>query len=553
MDAVSQLEMKDDEEVPFEKKVAIYLRVSTVEQELEGYSLESQLKYSLIYIEKMNWKYNKNLVFQDEKPASQAINHKIDKFNMIESFSSRPELSKLLLRAQAREFKHLIVYCRDRLSRAIEDTVALELFFQRYGVEVHYIKDGEDFGNTNPKIKRLLHLIFSSLAEMEISLLSSRIKEGGKAAVSKLRWCGGKVPLGYLPVSYIDDTRSKKKNYTKLQISDFESKLVKRIFEHYTLGMGYRRIAEVMQKEFGFRKWTKSAIEKIIKNQTYTGQIAWDRRGGRRNPKLHKYPPILSHFDKSIEIFKRDNWSSICNERENRNRHRDAYYYDTEYILKGKLFCPDCGMLMKPKNPGINKSSIYRCTNTEKVKDGDKDKLLCGLTIPCKVIEDVFIEYMKSEVFQIHDTGRFWDKYSSEFDKRTSEYKDMLNEVTNRKYENESTLEKISHQLSAEKDEEIIMALELQKSIYGNLLNKYKKTEDMLGARVQVNKNTREELDKIVRMFIPGIFAQINSPDITRIRREFIIHFVDNISFSYNKQTRKAFINEVTFMTPEFK
>lgn len=526
-------------------KVAAYLRVSSTRQSEEGYSIENQLKFISEYVEKKEWILEKNLIYEESKPATKVEGKNIDKLNFIDSFKNRPKLSQLLKEAQKRSFHHLIVYSRDRLSRVVEDAMALEIFFEKYGIQIHYIKAGEDFENANPKIKRLLNIIFTSLAEMEINLLSTRVKEGSKAAVSKGNWAGGKVPLGYIPVEYEDYSKGGNKKSTRLKVSELDSSFIKNIFELYSGGYGYRKIAEAMNKEYGFIIWTKSKIEAIIKNKTYTGQIFWDRRGGRRSPNRHNNDPFFSPLDKDNIIINESLWNEINNEREARNMRRDAFYYDTDYILKSKLVCSKCKRIMKAKYPGVNKTSVYRCANT---KD---ERNVCNTIIPCNMVEEAFLKYMREVVFEPEDISEFLSRYEATFNKNVKGYKCITDLLEKRKKKTEDLMGKIRYCMGKEEDKALLIALEIQLSVYKNLITKYDETLELLKKKASVTEKGREEVESIVQLFLPSLFTDIKLKDIKRIRREFIVRFIDNIEVEYDKISKEIIINEIAFLPPE--
>ncbi|MDW8802643.1 recombinase family protein [Clostridium sp. A1-XYC3] len=530
----------------YEITAAAYLRVSTTKQGEEGNSIESQLSAAKNYAEYKKWILEDSLIFEEKKPATKVSGKKFDKLNIIDNFRGRTELTELLHKAQRREFKHLIIYSRDRLSRVVEDAIALELFFERCKVKIHYVKEGEDFEDSNPKVKRLLHIIFTSLAEMEINLLSTRVKEGGKACISKGNWPGGKVPFGYVADRHLGDLQDKKKNYTKLKVSELESKLVKKIFDLYASGLGYRKIAKEMNEKYSFIKWSKSKVEAIIKNETYTGQMLWDRRGGRRNPGKHDYEPIKSYLSDENIIINKDHWNEILQERCQRAENKDPFYYDTEYILKGKLICSKCKRAMKPKYPGVNRNTVYKCANNK------KERKKCNIIIPCSIAEDEFMKYLTMDLFKFQNTDRFWECYNLEFDKRVEDIVSTIDLVTDKEKETEETLNKIKNQIEVEKEQNLKEIFQLQYAVYGNLMENYKRTREMLKTKLKVKKMARGEFDNIVYMFIPALFMKPNMKEITRIRREFIVNFIDTIEIEYDKENKKANIKEIVFLPPEF-
>ncbi|MCT4620747.1 MAG: recombinase family protein [Marinisporobacter sp.] len=525
---------------------AAYLRVSLARQSKEGHSLDAQMEKIKAFIQENTLELPSNLIFKDEKPATKVEGREIDEVSIIDSFSERPALTELLKKAQQKAFRHLIIYSRDRLSRVVEDTFALELFFKSCNIKVHYIRDGENFDETKSEISRLLHIVFASLAEMEGNLLSSRVKDGGKACIAKGRWAGGRIPFGYTPAYHKSQSSNRKKWYTTLEKSEFESKFIEEIFNLYLSGMGYRKIAQVMNQKYGFIAWSKSKIEAIIKNETYTGQIAWDRRGGRRNPKRRNCDPMLSPLEPQNIMIDKECWNEIIRERQQRSKNKDAHYYDTPFILKDKIECTKCGRLMKPRNPGTKKRNVYRCANTA------EERKICNIIIPSELVEKEFTKHMSKNIFNIKNTDIFWREYDKEFDKRVSDYLEMINEINQKIQKYKELLQKIQEHIDNEKDEYLIEALHTQHVIYHGLIEKYKEALILLKQKKNVTKKTREELDEIVQKFIPGLFIEEDFEELTRIRREFVIRFVHKVVVAYEKDEKKVSINQIEFTPPEF-
>jgi len=413
METVSQ-SSKNNKENNTTPIAAAYLRVSTTRQKEEGHSIDAQLERIKEYVDENKWQLPENLIIDEEKPATKKENYQEEGVSLIESFGDRPRLTELLILAQKKAYQHLIVYSRDRLSRVVEDTIALELFFQRCGVEIHYVRKGEDFDSHKSDIGRLMHILFTSLAEMEGELLSSRVKDGGRACVAKGRWAGGRIPLGYLPVVHTNNSDNKRKWHTTLKKSEFESEIIKEIFELYNRGMGYRKVAEVMNRKYGFIYWSKGKIESIIKNETYTGYLVWDKRGGRRNPGVKSNPIKSIEVNESARIIDDNTWKLATKIRRKNDLNRDSKFFNTPFLLKSKLVCGKCNTVMKTKNYGKNKKSVYRCESYKYKSDeiGSSD-----LIINSKLIHNVFLNILKS-IKSLDDTtiNNLWLNYTQELD-----------------------------------------------------------------------------------------------------------------------------------------
>ena len=94
-------------------KVAIYLRVSSIEQASEGFSLAAQLKRLEAFCVSQNWKIQK--IYREEGVSAK---------NM-----ERPELQKLL--NELNQFDVVLVYKLDRLSRSVIDVNKLLEQFEK--------------------------------------------------------------------------------------------------------------------------------------------------------------------------------------------------------------------------------------------------------------------------------------------------------------------------------------------------------------------------------------------------------------------------------------
>lgn len=549
--SVSKDSKNEDKEI-----AAAYIRVSTLKQKREGYSTDVQTEFAKKYAEEKNWKLQDDLIFKEEKPASTVEGRELNKSYVIDSFKNRPKLHELMIKiktqntkniAENKKIKHLIVHTRDRLSRSLEESIVLNAYFEKYGVDIHYTKEGQNLNNEDKKINRLLHIILSSIAELESNILSTRIKNANKACLSKGWWPGGKAPLGYYrKQDYDDDTQ---KYHSFLVKSDFESKIIKRIFDYYIEGLGYRRIADKMNKEYPFIRWSKSKIESIIKNQTYTGQVAWDRRGGRRTRKKHENISLSALNEDNIIIAK-DSWYSSNDIRKQRSIHKDAFYYDTPFIFKGKLICAKCNRVMKPKNPGRNKSNVYKCANTK------SERSQCNCILPSYIIEKEFNTYMKN-TFKIKNSELLWETYNSEFDRRISECKELINSINIKLKECTPTISKLEKFISEEKDSEIKSALKTQYAVLSKLINEYKYTKNLAEEKIYMKKLNKQDFDKFIKESVTSIFIDDNNlekskaNEIKKKQREFINLFVDKIIVDYNSKDKKIESLKIEFILPK--
>lgn len=142
------------------KRVAVYFRVSTLEQSTELQKIEIQR-----YLEARNWP--SALVYED-KATGTNIN--------------RPELKRLLADARQRKFDLIVCWKLDRLFRSLTDLVVTLQELQELGIEFISLKENIDLTTASG---RLLMQLMGAMAEFEASLIRERVCAGLRAARAK--------------------------------------------------------------------------------------------------------------------------------------------------------------------------------------------------------------------------------------------------------------------------------------------------------------------------------------------------------------------------------
>lgn len=377
------------------QNIVIYSRVSTDEQE-KKFSLASQIEQGMLYARnhgllKHDEEIDDNNIFTESESASYIKDTDCSyDFNTYLPF--RPKLKKILELANQKKFKHFIVYSRDRLSRNVKEFVALMVRFKSLGITVHYAKPGEYNNFDDTKVTQLIDIVLSSVAEYEANMISDRVKTGCLKCAKTGHWPGGRSPYGYKIVG-----EQKKLKHLAIENSKKQDK-IKTVFEYYNYyGCSYQEVANKMKAAYPQENWTKSKVETIITNYTYTGRITWDRFGGRRIPGKHK-KYVHSRQMEEIQIVSDALWNHATKLREMISKNNDPKYYNTPYLLKDKLYCGICGNKMKPKNYGKNKRIVYRCPT---LKNGIASELM----IDKEPIENVFIHHLRQILTSTNYSG----------------------------------------------------------------------------------------------------------------------------------------------------
>ncbi|MHA3790453.1 recombinase family protein [Rhizorhabdus wittichii] len=249
------------------KKAVLYARVSTAEQEREGFSIPAQLKLLREY----------------------ALTHDIQ---IVEEYVD-VETAK---RAGRSEFGAMVAYLRrhstvrgilvektDRLYRNLKDWVTLD----ELGVDIHLAKEGTVLSEESRSSEKFMHGIKVLMAKNYIDNLSEEARKGMNEKASQGYW-PSLAPLGYLNV--------KNEAGRKVIALDPErAPLVKRVFElaasgdfslkdlaakGAAMGLRYRRSG----KPIGL-----STLIYVLRNRLYTGSYEW-------NDKIYKglHEPIVT-------------------------------------------------------------------------------------------------------------------------------------------------------------------------------------------------------------------------------------------------------------------
>ena len=165
------------------KKVALYLRVSTEEQD----TIMQRMELSE-YATKRNWEIYD---IYEEKVSGNS--------------KSRPELDRLANDAKKRKFDIILVWKFDRFARSLKMLVDSLEQFKELGID--FISYRENIDTTTSMGKLIFH-INSAYAEFERELIQDRVKAGIKAKRQKLRKLGdnswGRRPLERIKIVEIN-------------------------------------------------------------------------------------------------------------------------------------------------------------------------------------------------------------------------------------------------------------------------------------------------------------------------------------------------------------
>lgn len=227
------------------KRVAIYIRVSTLDQAREGYSLEAQEKTLRKWCE--DRKHTVVDLYADRGISGKDIKH-------------RPDMNRLLKDAESGKFDMVIFWALSRFTRSVSDLYTTLEKFQKWNVSM--ISYTESFDTSTPMGRAMIGIV-GIFAQLERELTSERIKLAlAERAAQGKRTCS--EVLGY-----------DKKGKSSFAVNENEAEYVRFCFEQYEIRKNLLEVAELCNN-MGYKgKRGKSptaySIQKILTHPIYCG------------------------------------------------------------------------------------------------------------------------------------------------------------------------------------------------------------------------------------------------------------------------------------------
>jgi len=294
------------------KQAVIYARVSSKDQEKEGYSIPAQLKLLKEYAHNRNFAIVRE--FKDVETAK---------------ITGRKQFGEMV-----RFFRHdkrcrtLLVEKTDRLYRNFRDCVTLE----ELDIEIHLPKEGQIVSKDAKSQAKLVHGIMVVIARNHSENLREEVRKGMREKAQQGIY-PTRPPFGY---------RNNKLERT-IEVNPVKAPIVERMFELYATGRhSLASLRDAIRTETG-EHIPKSYLERLLKNPFYTGLLVWE---GKTYQGKHR--PLVSGglFDRVRQVFQ---------------GHNRPKYRKHEFAFSGLLRCAydECSVTAEIKK---EKYIYYHCT-----------------------------------------------------------------------------------------------------------------------------------------------------------------------------------------------
>ena len=345
-------------------RVALYPRVSTLEQARDGYSINEQIERMKKYCEAHGWEVVK--IYTDAGYSG--------------GDTERPGLQELIKDAENHRFDAVLVYKLDRLSRSQKDTLTLiEDVFLPNGV--NFISMTENFDTSTPFGRAMLGIL-SVFAQLEREQIKERMEVGKIGRAKEGKWCGSpNVPIGY----ELDSEG-------ELAVNKYEAMQIQEMFRLFNLRISQRRVAKMLNsKGYTYQSggtWSgKHYLRPMLENKHYIGMVSYKGEWYEGN-----HDPIIDidTFNKTQEIL----------------AEQDADYTKRSKrgtsLLSGLVHCGHCGnkyfcRCVTDKYSG--KLTYYTCykrtANTGKYKDIPKEERCKNKNWKTDVLEEKILNEIR--------------------------------------------------------------------------------------------------------------------------------------------------------------
>jgi len=315
--------------LPESLPAVLYARVSSEEQEKEGYSIPAQTKSLHGYateegIDLVREFIDVETAKQPGRPGFMA---------MVEFFAKEAK------KDPQRRVRTLLVEKTDRLYRNLKDYVTID----DLKIDIHFVKENVILSPDSHSSEKFMHGIKVLMAKNYVDNLGEEVRKGMREKAEQ-GIPPNRAPLGYLNVEGPDGHRT-------IGIDEAVAAIVRRMFEAYATGhYSLAAIAEMAKAEglFAGRKTDRivATIYSILSNPYYYGEF-------RYKGKLYKglYTPIITR-----ELW--DRVQRVLRERGIRKPRKVKYDFAFNNLIRcGHCDCALVGEIKK------GRYTYYRCTH----------------------------------------------------------------------------------------------------------------------------------------------------------------------------------------------
>ena len=349
-----------------ENVIALYSRKSKFTGKGESIGNQVELGKEYVRVHFGDAAVDKIVVYEDEGFSGGNLN--------------RPAFKRMMDAAKKRQFKAIIVYRLDRISRNVSDFSGLIEELAR--LDISFISIKEQFDTSTPMGRAMMY-IASVFSQLERETIAERIRDNMHELAKTGRWLGGTTPTGFESEAIKSVTvDGKTKKACKLKLVPEEADMVKTISDLYVETDSLTLTEAALIKQ-GFKTkkgnyFTRFSVKAILQNPVYMvadeeaydffikndtdlfsehdafdgvhGMMAYnrtDQEKGRASISLPTSEWIVS-VGKHPGLIPGKVWVQVQESLERNKSKSFRKPRSNEALLTGLLFC-SCGERMYPK------------------------------------------------------------------------------------------------------------------------------------------------------------------------------------------------------------
>ena len=306
------------------RRAVLYARVSSKDQEREGFSIDSQVKLLRNYAAENDIRIVEEYV--DVETAKEAGRKNFSA--MVAYLRRHPAVDTILVEKT------------DRLYRNLRDWVTIDDF----DIDVHYVKEGVVLSRDSRSSEKFMHGIKVLMAKNYIDNLSEEARKGMLEKAEQGIW-PTVAPMGYRNVVGPNGKKI-------IEVDEEAAPAVIQLFESYATGR--YSLKEVGQKArkagMVYRRSGKpvsvTTVHAILRSRIYTGEFEWL---GKRYQGTHE--PLIS-----LDLYEKV--QAVLDGR-NKPRRRAN---DKNFLFTGLIRCGHCGCALVG-DIKKQKYIYYRCSH----------------------------------------------------------------------------------------------------------------------------------------------------------------------------------------------
>jgi site-specific DNA recombinase len=329
----------------------MYARVSSKDQEREGFSIPAQQKLLREYARQHTLTVLKEFV--DVETAKQAGRGQFGE--MISFLKANPTCRTILVEKT------------DRLYRNIKDWTTVDDLCAM----IHFVKEGVIVSPDSRSSDKFMHGIKVLMAKNYVDNLSEEVKKGMREKAEQGFW------PSVAPIGYVNNLSTH-----RIEIDPVRGELIARLFELYATETHSLKALTAKAKEMGLthpnsgRPIMKAQVHRVLQNPIYYGEFVWLEQ---RYQGSHEALITKARFDQVQAVL---------------HRKPRATYPKQKHAFMGLLKCARCGCSMTAEKKK-GKYIYYRCTafhgacgNTY-IREERLAELLGGVIKPIQITTEV--------------------------------------------------------------------------------------------------------------------------------------------------------------------